>query len=162
MLNAVRRPRVTLTAALAALSLLAAWSAPATAQESTSGSSAAVITPLLRLFDFGDTVGMPLACNLASSVVSIAGNQAGASQAASPIVGEIVTQCADLSAKGHTYLQQAVAQSQQLTFINPILNPLIAAMASSVQTAGSNYGPSLAPIGPTIAGLGGTIAFFEG
>jgi hypothetical protein len=114
------------------------------------------------MFDFGDTVGMPLACNLAASVAFIGASQAGVSQIASPIVAQILTQCAKLSAQGDTYLQQAIAQSQRLTFINPVLNPVIASMATGLQTVGNNYGPSLAPLGPTIAGLGGTVAYFEG
>jgi hypothetical protein len=120
------------------------------------------VTPLLQVLDFGDTVGMPLACNLAASLASIAASQAGASQIASPIVAQILTQCAKLSAAGDTQLQQAIAKSQQLTFINPVLNPAIATLATGLQTVGNNYGPSLAPLGPTIAGLGGTVAYFEG
>jgi len=156
-----RRTRWAAAVALALGVGLALWPAAASA-DTASGPSAAAVTPLLQAFDFGDTVGMPLACNLAASVAFIAAGQAGASQIASPIVAQIVTQCAKVSALGDTYLQQAIAKSQQLTFINPVLNPVIAATASNLQTLGNNYGPSLAPFGPTIAGLGGTVAFFEG
>jgi hypothetical protein len=125
----------------------------ATAQ-SDSG-SAAVVTPLLQVFEFGDTTGLPLACDAAASVAS---NVA----AASPIATELVTQCQALSQRGDGLLQQAITQSRGLTLINPTVDPVIAMLATPLQAVGTNYGPSLSPFGPTVAGLGGTIAFFEG
>src|SRR5215472_12351015 len=67
---------------------------------SGSGSSAAVVTPLLDMFEFGDTVGLPLACSDAGSVVSIIGAQTQSSAATSPLVTQLDTQCAQLSSQG--------------------------------------------------------------
>jgi hypothetical protein len=63
---------------------------------------------------------------------------------------------------GGTYLQQAIAQSQALALLNPIVNPLIAELATGLQTIGTQFAGSLSPFGPTVAGLGGTVSFFEG
>jgi hypothetical protein len=117
---------------------------------------------LLNLFQFGDTIGLPLACQLSSGLLSEVAGQANASTQVSPVATQLGNLCTTLSKEGEQYLQQAISQSEALTFVNPTLDPVIAGLASGVQTFGGNYGPSLAPIGPTIAGLGGTVAFFEG
>jgi hypothetical protein len=130
------------------------WPAGAASAQSPSG-SAAVITPLLDMLDFGDNTGLPLACDDTASLLS---NQS----AASSIAVELVTECQALSQLGDGYLQQAIAESDGLTFINPSLDPAIAQLASELQNVGNNYGPSLSPFGPTVAGLGGTVAYYEG
>jgi hypothetical protein len=128
-----------------------------------SGSSnAAVVTPLLDMFDFGDTIGLPLACSDTGSVVSIIGANTQTSAATSPLVTQLDVECAQLAAQGDTYLRQAITESRSLALINPYVDPLIAALSTGFSTVGTQYGPSLAPFGPTVAGLGGTVAFFEG
>ena len=135
----------------------------AVASGNTGGSaSAAAVTPLLDMFEFGDTLGLPLACSDAASVVSIIGAQTGSSKGVSPLVQQLDDQCNQLSAKGSDYLQQAIADSRGLALINPLVNPLIADVAGGMTTIGTQEGPALAPFGPTVAGLGGTVAFFEG
>jgi hypothetical protein len=130
---------------------------------SPSGSSnAAVVTPLLDMFNFGDTIGLPLACSDTGSVVSIIGANTQSTAATSPLVTQLDVECAQLSAQGSTYLQQAITESRSLALINPYVNPLIAALSTGFSTIGTQYGGSLAPFGPTVAGLGGTVAFFEG
>ena len=114
------------------------------------------------MFEFGDTLGLPLACSDAGSVVSIIGAETGSSRGVSPLVQQLDGQCNELSAKGSDYLQQAIAESRGLALINPVVNPLIADLAGGLTTAGTQEGPALAPFGPTVAGLGGTVAFFEG
>ena len=142
---------------------LAGTSAAAADTSSSGGASkAAVVTPLFEMFEFGDTVGLPLACSDGGSVISIVGAQSGASKALSPLVVELDTQCNRLSTKGEGYLQQAIAESQALALVNPMVDPLIAALSSALTTVGTQYGPSISPFGPTVAGLGGTVAFFEG
>jgi hypothetical protein len=141
------------------------WSAPASAQAVSSGTdtgSAAVVTPLLEIFDFGVVVGMPLVCNDLISVGSIAAQELQVSAAASPFLTQIVTQCAAFAAQGDSFLEQGISASQALTALNPVLNPLIAAFSNTLDTTASGYGTSLAPLGPTIAGLGGSVAYFEG
>lgn len=158
-------------AALAVMAASVATVSSAGASAATSGnsgntgsgsSSAAVITPLLKMFEFGNSIGLPLACSDAGSVVSIIGNQTGGTAVASKLVTELDDQCAALSAKGGTYLQQAITQSRALSLLNPVVDPLIADLSKAVGTVGTEFGPSLSPFGPTVAGLGGTVTFFEG
>lgn len=125
-------------------------------------SSAAVVTPLLRFFDFGDVVGLPLVCGVATSTVSAGLAQANLDQYAGPIVTLVSGRCADASQQGDAYLQQAITQSQSLSVINPAVNPVLGATATGLQTLGTQYGQGLAPLGPTVAGLGSTVTYFEG
>jgi hypothetical protein len=147
-------------APLALLSPAGASGAP-TGNTGNSGSSAAV-TPLLKMFEFGNSIGLPLMCSDAGSIVSIIGSQTGGTAVSSKLVTELDDQCQQLSSKGGDYLQQAIAQSRALTLINPAVNPLIAALATALNTTGTQEGAELSPFGPTVAGLGGTVAFFEG
>jgi hypothetical protein len=144
---------------------LAAPAASADSSTTTTTSTpaaAAGITPLLQMFDFGDNVGLPLACSDAGSVISIIGTQTDSSSELSPLVVQLDTQCNQLSSQGNGSLQQAIAESGALALINPVVDPLIADLATGAGTVGNQYGSSLSPFGPTVAGLGGTVTFFEG
>jgi hypothetical protein len=168
----IRQPNAVVAAAAIALGTLAsiALLSPAGAASSTTANSGntgatgsgTLITPLLELFEFGNNVGLPLACSDAGSVVSIIGTQTGGSTAASALVTQLDSLCAQLSSKGGDELQQAIAQSRALTLLNPVVNPLIATLAKALNTVGTQYEGSLSPFGPTVAGLGGTVTFFEG
>ena len=168
----MRRPHAVVSVAAIALGTLASivFLSPAGASSSTTANSGntgttgsgALITPLLELFEFGNTIGLPLACSDAGSVVSIIGTQTGGSAAASALVTQLDSLCAQLSSKGGDELQQAIAQSRALSLLNPVVNPLIATLAKALNTVGTNYEGSLSPFGPTVAGLGGTVTFFEG
>lgn len=129
---------------------------------SGSGSSAAGVSPLLKMFEFGNTVGLPLACADTGSIVSIFGAQSGNSELTTPLVLQLNKECNQLSSEGNGYLQQAMAESQGLTLVNPAVDPLIADLANGFTTVGTQYGSSLGPFGPTVSGLSGTVAFFEG
>jgi hypothetical protein len=164
-----KRPHVVAAVAAAGLGVLAplALLSPASASSAPTGNTgnsgnAAVVTPLLEIFKFGNAVGLPLACSDAGSIVSIIGSQTGGTSVSSKLVTELDGQCQQLSSKGGDYLQQAIAQSRALTMLNPAVNPLIAALAKALNTVGTQEGASLSPFGPTVAGLGGTVAFFEG
>ena len=159
------RPRVVGLMAGMAIALLAVvptLSPGSASAASPSGSSAAVVTPLLEFFEFGNSIGTPLVCSDAGSVLSIVGVQAGAGAVSTPLVNELNSLCAKLGSAGSTYIQQGITESESLSMINPIVNPLLAALANGFNTVGTQYGPSLSPFGPTVAGLGGTVAFFEG
>ncbi len=147
-------------APLALLSPAGASSVP-TGNTGNSGSGA-VVTPLLEIFKFGNAVGLPLACSDAGSIISIIGSQTGGTSVSSKLVTELDSQCQQLSTKGGDYLQQAMAQSKALTLLNPVVNPLISALAKALNTVGTQEGAELSPFGPTVAGLGGTVSFFEG
>jgi hypothetical protein len=127
-----------------------------------SGSSTAIVDPLLEMFEFGNTVGLPLACTDVGSVVSIIGAATNSSKTLSPITVQLDKECGELSAEGNAYLQQAMVESQGLSLINPLINPVIADLADGFSTIGTQYGPELSPFGPTVVGLGGMVAFFEG
>lgn len=128
----------------------------ASASTDPSGDGTVGATPILQLMSFGDTTGLPLACQLSTSLL------AGAAPGTSPIVTNITQQCNQLSAQGQTYLDQAISASEQLNALNPVLDPVFVSMSSGLKNLGTNYGPQLAPFGPMIAGLGSTVAFFEG
>jgi hypothetical protein len=149
-------------ALLAALPNIAPASAASNGSSAPSPSSAAVVTPLLEFFQFGNSIGTPLLCSDAGSVVSIIGVQTGAGALSTPLVNELNTLCTSFVSEGNGFLKQGITESSSLSAINPVVNPLIAALANGLNTAGTQYGPSLAPFGPTVAGLGGTVAFFEG
>jgi len=164
-----RRAHVIATVAAAGLGIFAplALVSPSGASSAPTGNtgntgSAAAVTPLLEIFKFGNAVGLPLACSDAGSVVSIIGSQTGGTAVASKLVTELDSQCNQLSSKGGDYLQQAIAQSRALTLLNPVVNPLISALAKALNTVGTQEEGSLSPFGPTVAGLGGTVTFFEG
>jgi hypothetical protein len=155
------------TIGLAAVVALFATLTPGAAGAASSGSgsgsgSTAVVTPLLEFFEFGNTIGLPLLCSDAGSVASIIGSQAGGAALSSPLVTVLNDLCSELATKGTGYLQQAITESQGLSLINPVVNPLLAAMATGITTMGTEYEWTLGPFGPTVAGLGGTVAFFEG
>lgn len=171
----VRQPNAVFAVAAIALGTLAsiAFLSPAGASSSTTANSGntgttgntgsgALITPLLELFEFGNNIGLPLACSDAGSVISIIGTQTGGSTGSSALVTQLDSLCAQLSSKGGDELQQAIAQSRALTLLNPVVNPLIATLAKALNTAGTQYEGSLSPFGPTVAGLGGSVTFFEG
>lgn len=146
------------------LALSAGPAGAATSPNSNTGGSgsAAVVTPLLEFFIFGNTIGFPLLCSDAGSVISIIGTESGSPALSSPLVNELDKECATLSSAGNGFFAQAVSESKALTLINPVVNPVIQDLANGLTSAGTQFGPSLAPFGPTVAGLGGTVAFFEG
>jgi hypothetical protein len=160
VMAAIAAVAVAVLSSVVVLSPAGATSAP-TGNTGNSGSGA-VITPLLQLFEFGNTVGLPLLCSDAGSVISIIGTQTGGASASSKLVTELDSQCNELATKGGNYLQEAISKSRALTLLNPAVNPLIADLSKAFKLAGTQYAGSLAPFGPTVAGLGGTVAFFEG
>jgi hypothetical protein len=137
-------------------------SAQGPVQPSGSGGSAALISPLLELLDFGAAVGLPEGCNTATSVINTGAAEFNATSQVAAVLTAIAAACDRMKQAGEQQVQQAIARSQSLTFINPVLNPPIAGLASALQTLGGQYGSALAPFGPTIAGLGQTVTFFEG
>lgn len=131
--------------------------APSPASDTSgTGGSAVGATPILQLMSFGDSTGLPLACNLSTSLL------AGAAPGTSNLINDFLSQCNALSAEGQTYLDKAITASEALDVLNPVLDPYFAGMSSALKNLGTTYGPQLAPFGPMIAGLGTTVTFFEG
>lgn len=133
--------------------------ASSTTSGSGSGSgpgSAVIVTPLLEMMVFGDTVGLPLGCNLGASVLS------NASTALSSTLGQTVETCGTISSEGYTMLEQGITESSSLSALNTLLNPLIAAGATQLQNTGTNDAALLGILAPTVSSSSGTLAFFEG
>jgi hypothetical protein len=122
----------------------------------------AVVTPLLKLLDFGATFGLPTTCQIASSAIGTAASQANAQKNLDPVLALINGNCGKIQDSGDQYLQTAIARSSQFNNINQFFNPAIAALASGVQSTGTDQASVLGPLGPTVAATGADIAFFEG
>jgi hypothetical protein len=136
--------------------------APALPASSGPGGSAAVITPLLKILDFGDTFGLPELCNTGASAISAGAAEFNVSAQVVPMVNAITAGCTRISESGHTSIQQAITASQSLAMLNPYFNPAIAAFGGGLHSVADNYGAALAPLGPTIASFGTDVTFFEG
>jgi hypothetical protein len=117
----------------------------------------AVIYPLLEFFQFGDSIGAPIVCGVASGAIS-----SGAGSGANGVVNAINNGCSSIVAVGLKYIDAGIADSTKASAINPYVNPVIAAGGQAVSNFGTTYGSALNPVGPTIAGAGATIDFFEG
>jgi hypothetical protein len=149
-------------AGAAALALAPAAAAAPVEAGSGSGSSPAIVGPLLDFFTFGTNVGIPTACQEATSVVGGGAGAYGFAGDVGSLISAINTTCTQVQVEGASFIAQGQADDQALAVFNPFINPAISSTGSSVQSFGDTYGSDLAPFGPTIAGLGGTIDFFEG
>jgi hypothetical protein len=125
-------------------------------------SGTAVVTPLLKVLDFGATFGLPTTCQIASSAVGTVASQANAQKNLDPVISLINGNCGKIQDSGDQYLQTAIAKSSQFNSINAFFNPAIAALATGVQSTGTDQASVLGPLGPTVAAFGADIAFFEG
>jgi hypothetical protein len=123
---------------------------------------AAIVTPLVKLFDFGNQVGIPTGCNLASSLIGTSASELGVSEQSSELILAINAGCVSLVEGNAVYIAQLKEASKEASPINPIANPIIASTAESFVMTGEQFGTGLAPFGPTIAGMGPFIAFFGG
>lgn len=126
------------------------------------GQSPAIVGPLLQIFTFGVSFGLPTGCQLASSTIGAGAAELGQAGAVGPVIAAINNGCTTLQGQGMALIEQGQAMSRPLNVINPYVNPMIGQVADSFTKVGNDYGPALSPFGPTIAGLGGTINFFQG
>jgi hypothetical protein len=163
------RRRAIASAAVSAITSLgflasapAAHATPAPAAGNASAGSTAIITPLLNLFDFGVTVGIPEGCNTTTATINAGAAYFHANAQVTPLLNIIGDQCTKMAQVFDGYLQQGITASQKYSYLNPYINPGIAAFATGLQDLGTNYADALAPFGPTIAGLGQSATFFEG
>jgi hypothetical protein len=162
--SGLRSTRARALVAAGLLSAGAVWASPlaASATSSAAPQSTAVVTPLLTLFEFGDTVGVPEGCQTALTAVSAVVAQAALSNQFSPLAAQIGTECQHLADVGAGYIQQGLTASQSAAALNTLLNPGVAAGANALNTIGNSPGMQNSPLGPTIAGLSQTFTFFEG
>lgn len=143
-------------AAVAVVPVGAAFASPAQAE------GPAVVDPLLTIFRFGATFGIPTGCQLLTAAGLDVAGRFNAGSDVSPIVQQINSACDDLGEQSGTYIDQGKAAAAALSFINQFANPAIAQFADAVSGFGADNSELVAPFGTTIAGLGGSINFFQG
>lgn len=134
----------------------------AMASPTPGGQSAAVITPLLTLFQFGDTVGIPEGCNTSLSVLEAVLSQSQVADQVSPLLSQIGAQCQSVSDQGAPLIADGMSAAEPASALNALVNPAIAEGSSTLGNLGSAPGLSTSPFGPTISGLSQSITFFEG
>jgi len=153
---------VAATLAVPAASALAMSSPLGDRSGGSSDEDPAVVGPTLGILVFGDTIGLPLGCQLGTSAIGSGAAYFGQAQAVSPVIDAANGGCDTASQQGATGLAQLQEATKPLNVINDTANPVIEQTATSVEQAGQDYDQELAPFGPTVAGSGGTIRFFEG
>lgn len=158
----LQRRALVLSAAAVAVSTGYLIPTAASASPPPSDQSTAVVTPLLTLFEFGDSVGLPEGCQTALTAVSAVVAQADASKQFSPLAAEIGSQCQSVANEGSTYIEQQISASQSASALNALLNPGITDGSNLLTNLGNAPGIQDTPVGPTIAGLGQSVTFFSG
>lgn len=149
-----------------ALVFAVAGGTPAAAAEEVAGETppgAAVVTPMLGVFQYGAGSGLPLLCSVSGGVALSAADQVpDGGRTAGPVVSQLNDGCTVMSTSGKDFFGQAIEQSRALAPINPVVNPALAAMSDTMIRTGTDDAALLAPFGPTVAGTGGLLAFLQG
>jgi hypothetical protein len=157
--------RIVLTVSAALVAIVAGGATPAAAAErgDDPAPSAAVVTPMLGVFQYGAGSGLPLLCSVSGGLVLSAADQSpGGSAAIAPGVSQLNDSCTVMSTSGKDFFGQAIEQSRALAPINPAVNPALAAIADTLVRTGTGDANAVAPFGPTIAGTGGLFGFLQG
>lgn len=97
----------------------------------------AVVTPLLKTFAFGSSVGLPLLCNVAASAAIAQLPDENLAMVAT----NVVTACIEFGLQGGDAIRGMNAQLRQLEVLNPATAPLINALADTFNAAGSQQVP---------------------
>ena len=164
-LTTVRRAAalaVAATLAVPAVSAFAMSSPFSHKSGKSSDESPAVVGPTEGILVFGDTIGLPLGCQLGTAAIGSGAAYLGHAQEASPVIDAANNGCDTASQQGAAGLAQMQQGTKPLNAINPYANPVLDQTADSVQQFGHDYGDEIAPFGPTVEGSGATIRFFEG
>ena len=132
-----------------------------TTDANSGGSKTAVVTPLLEMFVFGNTIGLPLACSDAGSVVSIIGAQTQSSKILSPLTVELDKDCSQLSSQGLGTCSRRWPRVRPSHWSIPG-DSFIADLAGGLTTTGTPVRPLAVPLRTDGGRAGGTVAFFEG
>ena len=156
-----------LLASIAVAALLGGLgAAPAIAARSASpGASpppkrAALVSPLLAIFGFGASVGVPEVCDVARGGVANATTAAGVSKQLAPVLVALAGICSQLSSNGTAFVKAFQTQVAPLAVINPVANLFINRVADLLVSVGTSQAKTIAPFGPTVATLGSTVRFF--
>jgi hypothetical protein len=97
----------------------------------------AVVTPLLKTFAFGSSVGLPLLCNVAASAAIAQLPDENLAMVAT----NVVTACIEFGIQGGDAIRGMNTQLRQLEAVNPAAAPVITALADTFNTAGSQQVP---------------------
>ena len=153
----------TLTAALVAIAMSGSTPANATEWASEPPPNAAVVTPLLGVFQYGSGSGLPLMCSVSGGLLTSGADQSPAgSKSIGPVLSAMNDSCALMSTSGKDFFGQAIEQSRALAPINPVVNPALVAGADVLVRTGTGDAGTLAPFGPTVAGTAGLFGFLQG
>lgn len=151
------------TGAAMAIALTGGSVASAAQQPSAPAPGAAVVTPVLGMFQYGSGSGLPLACSVGVGVITSGADQSpGGSKEIGPLIAQLSDSCTGMATSGHDFFGQAIEQSRALAPVNPVVNPALAAAGDALVRAGTGDAETLAPLGPTIAGTGGLFGFLQG
>jgi hypothetical protein len=126
------------------------------------GSSAAIITPTLKILRFGATTGTPDTCNIFFGILGTGATQAGIGAGSAPAFAQAVDQCTTQSSSWGEQISGAMPQVAPLAAINPVVDPGIDAFADGLQGIGRDHAESVAPFGPTLVGMADSARFFKG
>jgi hypothetical protein len=123
----------------------------------------AVVTPLLGVFEFGSGSGLPLMCSVSGGALLSGADQTPlGGQAIAPGITQVGNGCDVMSTSGNDFFRQAIDGTRGLAVVNPVVNPVLATTASSLEKTGTDDAQLIAPAGPTVAGLGGLLKFLQG
>jgi hypothetical protein len=126
------------------------------------GSSAAIITPTLKILRFGANTGTPDTCNIIFGVLGTGATQAGVGAGSAPAFAQAVDQCTAQSTSWGDQISGAMPQVAPLAAINPVVDPGIDAFADGLQGIGRDHAHEVAPFGPTLVGMADSARFFKG
>jgi hypothetical protein len=126
------------------------------------GSSAAIITPTLKILRFGANTGTPDTCNIIFGILGTGATQAGAGAGSAPAFAQAVNQCTAQSTSWGDQITGAMPQVAPLAAINPVVDPGIDAFADGLQGIGRDHAQAVAPFGPTLVGMADSARFFKG
>lgn len=157
--------RLTAGTALVSAALNLAWAphSVAVSGDAGEGERTAVVGPLLDLFYFGATIGIPLVCDTTAGTVGSGFQEFGASDPGNQAAGPVLQGCAVFSEQGGAFVEQGkVAQAPFAAQFNPVANPVVAQLGTAVTEFGTTYDAALAPFGETVTGFGATIGFLQG
>jgi hypothetical protein len=114
----------------------------------------AVVSPTLRMFEFGSRVGMPLMCGVAASAASSAIPDPNVLQ----VVSTVVTSCIEFGHQGAESLTAMNEQLAALAALNPATQPVIAALVDAFNAAGEQP----VPFAGSLQAMGSMLGFFSG
>src|SRR5258706_10862191 len=112
------------TLAVPAASALAMSDPLGQGSNQSSDEKPAVVGPTLGILVFGDTIGLPLGCQLATSAVGSGAAYLGQAGTVSPVIDQANTGCDTVSTQGAAGLAQLQDASKPLNVVNPYVNPV--------------------------------------